>query len=735
MPPSQLKRLKASLREQGITGQQKSKKQKNNSKKGKGAGNGDERARRQAALAGIRESFNPFDVKMLSRPRKFEVTSRDSTTGKNGGVLGRPGASRSAGEEARRRTLLVEMQRRNKVGGIVDRRIGENDPTMTPEERMMQRFAREKQSRKGASLFDLEVGSDEEQLTHGGRTLAFGEDTKDLDDFDAGSLADSSGEESEVRLRKRDRRALDEEDEGNDAQELGEPERKKTKSEVMKEVIAKSKLHKYERQHAKEEDDDLRAELDKDLSEVLAALQGQPAKPARPETAQKASGTADTIPDGEAVIPDVEKSAVEREYDLRLRELAQDQRSKPTERTKTDEEKVKEHAEHLERLERKRLRRMRGEADESDEEGPVQEEDDIHQDSERDDAAEFGFTSSIPANPSFDVEDEDEFEIDEDLLASGSDLEPITDEEQSEEESGDSEAEDDDEFVRNIISADEKLKAQSASASVAFAYPCPRTHEELLSVLNDVPVESIPTVVQRIRALYHPQLATGNKEKLSDFAVTLVQHLPYLSDPSNSILLSVLESVTRHIHSLSRTYSLPIAEAFRAHLRSIRARAPDSEGSMTRGDLAVLTAITTIYPTSDYFHPVVTPASTLMARHLGLRRAPRSAADLAVGAVLLHLVHRAQKRARRYVPEAIRWLALSLQLGQDEGFRASFGSDDDGSGIVKVLEPYFGFAAALADLWADAPSFRDIFAPKITAALLPYTLRGARAAAREEGEG
>lgn len=37
------------------------------------------------------------------------------------------------------------MQRRNKAGGIVDRRFGENDPTMTPEEKMLERFTKEKQ--------------------------------------------------------------------------------------------------------------------------------------------------------------------------------------------------------------------------------------------------------------------------------------------------------------------------------------------------------------------------------------------------------------------------------------------------------------------------------------------------------------------------------------------------------------------------------------------------------------
>lgn len=96
MPPSQLKRLKASLREQGITGPQKSKKQKKQSLQ-----NADTRIQRQAALQGIRDSFNPFEVKAPSRPAKFETTSRQTMNGKSTkGAMGRPGVTKSMGEEA-----------------------------------------------------------------------------------------------------------------------------------------------------------------------------------------------------------------------------------------------------------------------------------------------------------------------------------------------------------------------------------------------------------------------------------------------------------------------------------------------------------------------------------------------------------------------------------------------------------------------------------------------------------
>lgn len=99
MPPSQLKRLKASLREQGIVGPQKSKKQKKeNAQSGVSK---DKRVNRNAALAGIREQFNPFEIKTSAKGPKFEVTNARNVGGAAGtkSVKNRPGVAKGLGEE------------------------------------------------------------------------------------------------------------------------------------------------------------------------------------------------------------------------------------------------------------------------------------------------------------------------------------------------------------------------------------------------------------------------------------------------------------------------------------------------------------------------------------------------------------------------------------------------------------------------------------------------------------
>lgn len=98
MPPSQLKRLKASLREQGIVGPQQSKKQKKQN--AQNGANKDKRVNRTAALHGIREQFNPFEVKTSARGPKFDVTNNRILSGRvSKSVKGRPGVTKGLGEE------------------------------------------------------------------------------------------------------------------------------------------------------------------------------------------------------------------------------------------------------------------------------------------------------------------------------------------------------------------------------------------------------------------------------------------------------------------------------------------------------------------------------------------------------------------------------------------------------------------------------------------------------------
>ena len=96
MAGSQLKRLKASLKEQGIIGPQQSKKQKKKNAQDLKARN-EKRLQRTEALEGIRQQFNPFEFHMNARGPKFQVTTNKPAN--ENSVNAKPGLSKSRAEE------------------------------------------------------------------------------------------------------------------------------------------------------------------------------------------------------------------------------------------------------------------------------------------------------------------------------------------------------------------------------------------------------------------------------------------------------------------------------------------------------------------------------------------------------------------------------------------------------------------------------------------------------------
>ncbi|PQE19924.1 nop14-like family protein [Rutstroemia sp. NJR-2017a BVV2] len=757
MPPSQLKRLKASLREQGIVGPQQSKKQKKQN--AQSGANKEKKIRRSVALNGIREQFNPFEIKTSKAP-KFEVTSNKTLSGRISKGIKRPGVAKGLGEENRRKTLLVEMQSRNRVGGIIDKRFGENDPSMAPEDKMLERFTQEKQrGHKNNSVFDLEDDDMPGELTHMGQSLSLnGPAIRDDFEDEEIELSDAEDHQSDEERQARKRRRLSG-SEGSEGDEEGEnlPERKKSKQEVMKEVIAKSKLYKYERQAAKDEDEDLREELDKELPNLHELLRGVAPKPA-PETLDIAGMN----PERAALLSGGDRKKLEKEYDVRMRQMAQDKRSQPTERSKTEDEKIEQESRRLRELEEKRLRRMEGMAEDSDNEDndrPAGGDDDVMEDEEED----FGLGSGIKIRPSaaeLGADDEDDFVIDDELVASGSDLDPSDDESSAgEEEEADDE---DDEFLGGLLTEEEAKRPEfltganaplpevelparnGVNGNLAYTFACPESHEELLEITKGIAVLDLPTVVQRIRALYHPKLNADNKGKLGNFAVALVSHISYLANQPSRPPFNVLENIIRHIHSLAKMFPLEIANAFRGQLEEInQSRAL----SLTSGDLVILTAIGNVFPTSDHFHQVVTPAILTMGRYLG-QKIPQTLSDYTLGAYLCTLCLQYQRLSKRYVPEVGNFIENTLcalapiklskmpgsfpyhepktsvrtedasVLARDIGFYDCVLQDlpenDENSLKIALLETNIKLLDASADLWTGKSAFTEIFGPALT---------------------
>jgi nucleolar protein 14 len=316
MAGSQLKQLKAALKEKGLIGQTNVKKKNRKSKTPSETRRDD----REQVISDIRGNFNKFD-------QRINRSKRDVTVIKGGkfvtvGSQQHNDATRSNTSTQKSMKLQYELEKKQKGknGGISDRRFGESNKHMTAEEKMLERFTRERQAQsKKKNAFSL--GSDDESdnddgfiLTHGGKTLA-------IDDEDDLEVADNKN------VRYVDEDQIDD-----------QPPRKKSKKDVMKEIIAKSKFYKHQRQLEQQKTQETIMDLDDEFADVLQEFNEM-------QTPKPQFST---------------KSKEDIDYDTKVRELTYDKRSVPADRTKTQEELQKEHDDKLKKLESDRLRRMEG---------------------------------------------------------------------------------------------------------------------------------------------------------------------------------------------------------------------------------------------------------------------------------------------------------------------------------------------------------------------------------------
>ena len=354
------------------------------------------------------DNASVFDRK--SSKQKFEILGR-KIKGKSGNVL----KARREGFERRERTLLVEHKLSGKANAFVDLRFGELDNNLTQEEKSIGRLARarlgqlRKKRKNTYSLEGNENDDDEDEdngdsinkgnlmsLTHLGKPLnerrianaKFDSDSDDEDGtrrlmneemtrrmhFGGGDFDDNkNGRDDDdntggFRRKERKSTAEDGDDDDDDGDKNGDEdtgmERRKTKKEVMDELIAKSKMYKAEKAKQRDDDEELLDKLDADFRVISQGglLQGALRKAVGHLKPTNKNTSLNILQSG---LP--KEDDTKSDYDKIAKSLALDARAHAAEREKTSEQIEARQKRQLEEAERARLKRMRGDLSEDDE--------------------------------------------------------------------------------------------------------------------------------------------------------------------------------------------------------------------------------------------------------------------------------------------------------------------------------------------------------------------------------
>lgn len=217
----------------------------------------------------------------------------------------------------------------------------------------------------------------------------------------------------------------------------------------------------------------------------------------------------------------------EDEFDRYVRELAFEKRARPTNRSQTEEERAATARKELLEQEEQRKKRMLGLDADSDDEGARRKKrkmmpqgDDLDDDFGlvEEEGDQFGLGEGLTESGAFAIEDDAAPES-ENESEFGSE-----DNSEDEEEEDDLMAELDEgamsgegEELQDLVSKSSKKGKTRALpySDTAFAFDCPSTHEDFLSILSSQPDDQLGVVIDRIRVLHHPKLSEDNKDKLA----------------------------------------------------------------------------------------------------------------------------------------------------------------------------------------------------------------------------
>lgn len=622
---------------------------------------------------------NPFE--QVHNRQKHNVLNRRVKGGKKDVA-----ESRAKSIKKRQESLLKELQSVDKSNSFDDRRLGEKlkgrqiDHTLTAEEKALKRFQVERQKRLSKSskynLNDDDDGGDgEDMLTHMGAslssTLASMPSRRVADEFELGSDEEKEEFEAEAFATAMSEAGM------------SDPNRPKTKKEVMAEVIMKSKMHKAERAQERLEQLQLMDALDGGLSDIRDMLEF------KTDEDKEAEKTAPSIVD---------------EFMNEARKLGMESRARAADRLKTPEELAREERLKLEKLEAARLKRMNAvdgatlSDHETDENEGLSKRAARRKKEKEERKGESTATEAEPkkkkaiptdddlmdgyaVDPKFALADSgDESDGDHSRYAPKQAVSLSSDEEEDEDMSGDD------------SDSDEELDAvmkESLDDDIPFVFECPKTLKGLTKLFRGRQIHQERMIIERIIKCNHPSLADGNRLKMHKFFTILFDYFEQLSNEEHTPDTETrIDGVVLSIYEMSELLPKVAAYLTRGVLAEIRLgwqkrvlaaslaakQRKENEGENsededlslslmpTTYELLFLRLVAAIFPTSDFKHNVVTPALSTICELL-VSVPMRGGRDVVAGLFLSALILQYVMDSKRYVPELVQYVRQLLSEG------------------------------------------------------------------------
>lgn len=408
-----------------------------------------------------------------------------------------------------------------------------------------------------------------------------------------------------------------------------------------------------------------------------------------------------------------EEQTDQDDYDRLVKEMIFAPRGEPTEKLKTEEDQALIEKNRLEKLESDRLARMRGEIDEEGKRNHRSADDlddgyfleAVTEENEEDNKVisyeidpEKAAADKKAVNGDANAEEEEEEEVADEEEESGEESEEddLEDLKESEEEASEveEEVEESEEEVEIPIKPtkvlkiadEEKPKApkiqekpakpakevfsveeNQALARIPFTIAMPDSYEELVELLEPHPPGIQSIILDRIIKTNHPRLLQPNRSKMIALFTYLLQYINDLfssnTEDNISTNFHIVDELTPVMFDLIQ---LNADEASKCFLEVIKEKYADFKKNTRQypqlDTLIYFQIMGKLFPTSDYRHPILTPANIFIHQILSQCRV-KSRADVASGLFLTTLVLEHQQLSKKFLPSVLNFLHGVCYLG------------------------------------------------------------------------
>jgi nucleolar protein 14 len=393
---------------------------------------------------------------------------------------------------------------------------------------------------------------------------------------------------------------------------------------------------------------------------------------------------------------------VQDEYDRLVKEMIFAPRGEPTEKLKKEEDVARIEKERLEKLERERLARMRGDQDDGDKQPKHRSADDlddgyflepvefgnedgekvlsyaINEGNEPDHDESGDYHSAEEGNEEVEEENESEESGSEEEESDNDSLDDLKNDEESEEE-----AEPVIDTKVLIISTPEakvkpapkpevkesalSKKITEALEKIPYTIAMPESYESLQELLENHPVKIQGIIVERIIKTNHVRLLHVNRSKMLKLFAFLLQ---YVNDGFSNVdsdnigkRFKLLAELSPHMYDLIQ---MNPEEGSRCFLEVVKEKYEDFKKNSKKfpplESLIFFKLLGSLFPTSDFRHPIVTPTNVFL-HHILSQAKVKSRSDVASGLFLSTLVLDHQQLSKKFLPAVMNFLSGICYLG------------------------------------------------------------------------